>query len=73
VSVAPDDPYLRRARARCRTDAGDLTGALEDLSRAVAAQPEFAYQYLSRADVYDRLGQPALAARDRATAARLGI
>ncbi len=66
--IAPEDPYLRRARAHCRAEAGDLVGAAEDFSRAIAVQPEFAPQYLDRAAVYERLGQASLAAEDRATA-----
>jgi hypothetical protein len=48
-----------------------LAGAVEDFSRAIAVQPEFAQQYLDRAAVHERLGQASLAEQDRATASRL--
>lgn len=71
VRIAPEDPYIRRTRAHARVEAGELGGAAEDFTRAIEAEPKFARQYLDRAAVYERLGQPALAEQDRATASRL--
>ena len=71
VRIAPEDPYIRRTRAHARLEEGDLAGAAEDFTRASEAEPEFARQYLDRAAVYERLGQPELAEQDRAAVSRL--
>jgi Flp pilus assembly protein TadD len=71
IRVAPGDPYLRRTRGHARAEAEQLAGAVDDFSRAIAVQPEFAQQYIDRAAVYERLGQPFLAEQDRVKASRL--
>jgi arylsulfatase A-like enzyme/Flp pilus assembly protein TadD len=51
---------------------GDFEGAVPNLKKAATLQPKAPEPHLFLADAYDRLGSSADAARERATAKRLG-
>ena len=43
---------------------GDLEGAIEDLSMSIVLEPEYSYSYVTRGDVYRKLGKMELAEAD---------
>lgn len=55
-------------RGLCRQHAGDMVGAVNDFTRALFADPEFAQAYQSRANVLLNSGRPHLALADYARA-----
>lgn len=67
---APRDARPVRCRAHTLLKAGRLDEALADLTTAQEMEPD-RQTHLTRADVYERLGQPEAAASDRAVAERI--
>ena len=67
IQFAADDnmrSYARRGRAVAYAGLGELDRALQELDECVKATPENAWVYLSRAEIYLKLGREAEAAVD---------
>ncbi len=66
-----DTGESRHLRAQARLAAGDVDGAIGDLTEAIKLDKTPADHYRARGLIYDLSGKPDLAAADRAAAAKL--
>ena len=64
VDNAPDFYYGYYRRGFYKDNTRDVEGAIEDYSMAIALNPDFAYAYLGRADMYTLKGDKEAAAAD---------
>lgn len=74
IQLAPDDRQLSYAyadRAGLLAAQGELDEAIQDLTKAISLQPDFAYHYYDRAKLYAEKGDLQLAANDFDEAIRI--
>lgn len=71
IDEAPDYWSGYCDRAIYKESSGDLKGAIEDYSMCISLEPELAYPYLKRADVYILQGDTEAAAADYRKVAEL--
>lgn len=64
IKFEPSDFYGYYRRGFFKDNVRDVFGAIEDYTIAIALDPEYAYSYLGRADMYAQIGQDSLSRRD---------
>lgn len=64
LAKKPDYGWGYYRRGWFKEFAGDLDGAVEDLSMSIVLEPEYSYSYVSRGDIYLRQGKKELAESD---------
>ena len=64
INKEPDNFYGYYRRGFFKDNVGDIYGAIEDYTAAIALNPEYAYSYLGRGNMYNLIKQDSLSRRD---------
>lgn len=73
INSEPNNFYGYYRRGFFKDNVGDIYGAIEDYTAAIVLNPEYAYSYLGRADMYAVLEQDSLSKRDYKKVIQLDI